>query len=71
MAATTGANTGLGYSNTTRVASTLITVIIPNHNYGDFVGAAIDSALALDWPAVEVTVVDDGSSDHSRQAISA
>ncbi|HKO52362.1 MAG TPA: glycosyltransferase family 2 protein [Polyangiaceae bacterium] len=69
--AKTEASTGLGDSSITRTAPALVTVIIPNHNYGDFVGAAIDSALALDWPAVEVIVVDDGSSDHSRQVISA
>ncbi len=48
-----------------------ISVIIPNYNYGNFVGAAIESALALDWPDVEVIVVDDGSTDHSRDVISA
>jgi len=46
-----------------------LSVIIPNYNYGDFVGAAIDSALALDWPDVEVIVVDDGSTDHSADVI--
>ena len=60
-----------GPSDDLSKAATLVTVIIPNHNYGDFIGTAIDSALALDWPAVEVIVVDDGSTDHSRQVISA
>jgi glycosyltransferase involved in cell wall biosynthesis len=46
-----------------------VSVIIPNYNYGDYVGAAIDSALNLDWPKVEVIVVDDGSTDHSRAVI--
>jgi glycosyltransferase involved in cell wall biosynthesis len=48
-----------------------LSVIIPNYNYGDYVGPAIDSALALDWPDVEVIVVDDGSTDHSRDVIGA
>ncbi len=47
----------------------LVSVIIPNYNYGEFIGQAIDSALALDWPRVEVIVVDDGSTDHSRSVI--
>jgi glycosyltransferase involved in cell wall biosynthesis len=47
----------------------LVSVVIPNYNYGTFVGQAIRSALALDWPAVEVIVVDDGSTDHSRAVI--
>jgi glycosyltransferase involved in cell wall biosynthesis len=46
-----------------------VSVIIPNYNYETFVGAAIDSALAIDWPNVEVIVVDDGSSDGSRAVI--
>jgi glycosyltransferase involved in cell wall biosynthesis len=47
-----------------------ISVIIANYNYGRFVGRAIESALALDWPDVEVIVVDDGSTDDSREVIS-
>ena len=46
-----------------------LTVIIPNYNYAEFVGQAIDSALAIDWPDVQVIVVDDGSTDASRQVI--
>jgi glycosyltransferase involved in cell wall biosynthesis len=46
-----------------------VSVIIPNYNYEKFVGAAIDSALAIDWPNVEVIVVDDGSTDGSRAVI--
>jgi hypothetical protein len=47
----------------------LLSVIICNHNYAAFVAQAIDSALALDWPNVEVIVVDDGSTDASREII--
>lgn len=46
-----------------------VSVVIPNYNYEDFVGAAIETALGLDWPDVEVIVVDDGSTDSSRVAI--
>lgn len=46
-------------------------VVIANYNYGRFVSRAIDSALGLDWPDVEVVVVDDGSTDHSREVIGA
>jgi hypothetical protein len=49
--------------------STLVSVIISNYNYAEFVGEAIESALALDWPRVEVIVVDDGSTDCSRSVI--
>ena len=44
-------------------------IIIANYNYERFVGQAIDSALAVRWPDVEVIVVDDGSTDQSRQVI--
>jgi cellulose synthase/poly-beta-1,6-N-acetylglucosamine synthase-like glycosyltransferase len=46
-----------------------LSVVIPNYNYGRFVGSAIGSALALEWPDVEVIVVDDGSTDDSEAVI--
>jgi glycosyltransferase involved in cell wall biosynthesis len=48
-----------------------LSIVIPNYNYEDFVGKAIESCLAIDWPEVEVIVVDDGSTDNSRQVIEA
>lgn len=47
----------------------LTSVIVNNYNYGAFLGAAIDSALAVDYPSCEVIVVDDGSTDNSRDVI--
>ena len=46
-----------------------LSVIIANFNYGQFVAAAIESALAVDWPDVEVIVIDDGSTDDSLAVI--
>jgi glycosyltransferase involved in cell wall biosynthesis len=46
-----------------------LSIIIANYNYRDFVGAAIESALAVDWPDKEVIVVDDASTDGSREVI--
>jgi glycosyltransferase involved in cell wall biosynthesis len=46
-----------------------LSVIIANYNHRNFVGAAIESALAVDWPHQEVIVVDDASTDDSRDVI--
>jgi glycosyltransferase involved in cell wall biosynthesis len=53
----------------TRQGETKLSVIIANYNYRDFVGAAIESALAVDWSDKEVIVVDDASTDDSRTII--
>ena len=48
---------------------TRVSVIINNYNYGHFLGAAIDSALTQTYAPIEVVVVDDGSTDDSRNVI--
>jgi len=45
------------------------TIIINNYNYGRFLAAAIESALNQTYADTEVVVVDDGSTDDSRQII--
>src|SRR3984957_21212021 len=47
----------------------LVTVVIVNYNYEKFLAAAIDSALEQSYAPLEVIVVDDGSSDGSREII--
>lgn len=48
-----------------------VSVLIDNHNYGRFLGEAIDSVLAQGLPEseLEVVVVDDGSTDDSREVV--
>ncbi|MGB3509303.1 MAG: glycosyltransferase [Microcoleaceae cyanobacterium] len=48
---------------------TLVSIIINNYNYGNFLPEAIDSAFAQTYPNTEVIVVDDGSTDKSREII--
>jgi glycosyltransferase involved in cell wall biosynthesis len=47
----------------------LVSVLINNYNYGCFLGDAIDSALSQTFANIEVIVVDDGSTDSSRDVI--
>ncbi len=47
----------------------LVSICVVNYNYARFLPAAIDSALGQTWPHVEVVVVDDGSTDASREVI--
>lgn len=46
-----------------------VSIVITNYNYARYLRAAIDSALAQTYPKVEVIVVDDGSTDGSREII--
>jgi glycosyltransferase involved in cell wall biosynthesis len=47
----------------------LVSIVIPNFNYGLFLKDAITSALNQTYPNTEVIVVDDGSTDNSREVI--
>jgi glycosyltransferase involved in cell wall biosynthesis len=49
--------------------SKIATIIVSSYNYGRFLGDAIDSALNQTHSDVEVIVVDDGSTDNSREVI--
>lgn len=47
----------------------LISIVITNHNYAEYLREAIESAIDQDYPHTEVIVVDDGSNDESRSVI--
>jgi glycosyltransferase involved in cell wall biosynthesis len=51
------------------VAQPLVSILINNYNYALYIKEAIDSALNQTYPNTEVIVVDDGSTDNSREII--
>jgi glycosyltransferase involved in cell wall biosynthesis len=55
----------------TMAKAPVVGIIINNYNYGRFLEGAIKSALNQYHVDTEVIVVDDGSSDHSREIIAA
>src|ERR1700730_3706812 len=47
----------------------LVSILINNFNYVEFLNEAIESALNQSYPAIEIIIVDDGSTDGSREVI--
>jgi len=47
--------------------SPLISTVIPCHNGGRYLGEAVESILGQRYPAIEIIVIDDGSTDDSRE----
>ncbi|MDO8541021.1 MAG: glycosyltransferase family A protein [Opitutaceae bacterium] len=51
------------------MSDALVSIIVPCFNAERWVGAAIESAVGQTWPAKEIIVVLDGSTDGSREVV--
>ena len=51
------------------ITKPLVTVYITNYNYGKYIKTAIDSVLRQTFTGFELIIIDDGSTDNSRQII--
>lgn len=49
--------------------SPFVSVIIPAYNAQHYIGEALDSILDQEWPNLEIIVVDDGSTDNTREVV--
>jgi glycosyltransferase involved in cell wall biosynthesis len=47
----------------------LVSVVVPTYNHARYLAECLDSILSQDYPTVEVVVIDDGSTDNTREVL--
>ena len=53
----------------TSIESPLVSVYMTNHNYGKYIAKSIDSVLNQTFSDYELIIIDDGSTDNSKEVI--
>lgn len=66
---TSGPNHSLNNMNLNLMNSPLVSILIPTYNRADYLGQAIESALAQTYPNIEIIVHDDASTDSTPQLL--
>ena len=56
-------------SSSKGTSNPLVTVYVTNFNYGNYIEQSIESVLAQTYKNFELIVIDDGSTDDSREII--
>lgn len=59
----------LGPDSPAAPPDTLVSVVIPARDEVEHIGACVEAVLAQDHPALEVVVLDDGSTDGTTQVL--
>jgi hypothetical protein len=54
---------------TTDMTAPLVSILLLSYNQADYLAEALDSALSQTWEPMEVVVVDNGSTDRSREVL--
>ncbi len=47
----------------------LVSIVIPNYNYAAYPGRSIESVVEQTYRDIELPIIDDDSSDNSKQVI--
>jgi len=47
----------------------LVSIVIPAYNYADYLDEAMESVLNQDYPHIELIMLDDGSTDNTREVL--
>jgi len=53
----------------TNINNPVVSLYVLNHNYGEYIAQAIQSCLNQTYSDFELVIIDDGSTDHSRELI--